>query len=178
MDRKKIIFKRLTDTDSNEYIFTEKLLVETFPTDEYREIKKQRMNVKNCNLFHMNIIYVSTTPVGLISFWKFDTFTYVEHFAILPAFRNCGYGTEIIKKLIKEEKTIILEVETPTDEASERRIAFYKRCGLILCEKEYIQPAYRNDSNEVPMYLMACGIELNDIFEYVKDNIYRSVYGK
>ena len=173
-----ITFKRVTDTGNDEYIFAEKLLVESFPTDEYREIEEQRKNVKNLENFHMNIIYSSTTPVGIISFWKFDTFTYVEHFAILPAHRNHGYGAAAIKKLIKEERTIILEVEKPTDETSRRRIAFYNRCGLMLCQKEYIQPAYRTDSNEIPMQLMSCGVEIEKEFEYIKSNIFHTVYGK
>ena len=170
---------RIVAKDSHdEYIFTEKLLVESFPTDEYRKVEEQRKNVRSNKNFHMNIIYSSTTPVGIISFWKLDTFTYVEHFAILPTLRNLGYGASAIKKLIEEEKNIVLEVEIPTDETSNRRIAFYSRCGLTLCKKEYIQPAYRTDSNEVPMHLMSCGIELDKNFENVKNCIYRTVYGK
>ncbi len=178
MDKKEITFKRLTDTTGDEYIFTEKLLIESFPADEYRAIEEQRKNVKNSKNFHMNIIHSSTTPVGMISFWKFDTFTYIEHFAIMPVHRNSGYGAAAIKKIIEKEKKVILEVEKPTDETSKRRIAFYQRCGLTLCQKEYIQPAYRNDSNEIPMYLMSCAIELDKDFEYVKNNIYRTVYGR
>ena len=173
-----ITFKRVTATANDEYIFTEKLLVESFPTDEYREIEKQRKNVETLENFHMNIIYSQSVPVGIISFWKFDTFTYVEHFATLPALRNRGYGAAAIKKLIEEEKRIILEVERPTDETSRRRIAFYNRCGLTLCDKEYIQPAYRIDSNEVPMHLMSCGVEIEREFENIKNCIYRTVYGK
>lgn len=173
-----IKFKRVTDTANDEYIFAEKLLVESFPTDEYREIEEQRKNVKNHENFHMNIIYSQSVPVGIISFWRFNTFTYVEHFAILPTLRNREYGAAAIKKLIEKEKTIILEVEKPIDETSRRRIAFYNRCGLTLCEKEYIQPAYRIDSNEVPMHLMSCGIKLNETFEYIKNSIYCTVYGK
>ena len=172
-----IQFKRLTDTNNSEYIFTEKLLIESFSTDEYREIEEQRKNTENIENFHMNIIYSSTTPVGLISFWKFDTFTYIEHFAILPIFRNCGYGAATIKKLIEKETSIVLEVEKPTDETSRRRIPFYQQCGLTLCEKEYIQPAYRADSNEVPMHLMSCGVELDKKFESIRNSIYRTVYG-
>ena len=178
MDRKDIQFKRLTDINCDEYIFGEKLLVESFPTDEYRELEEQREYVINNKNFHMNIIYSSTAPVGIINYWKFDIFTYVEHFAILPTHRNCGYGAASIKKLIEKEKTIILEVEKPTDKTSIRRIAFYKRCGLKLCEKEYIQPAYRKNSNEVPMHLMSCRIKLNENFESIKNSIYHTVYGK
>ena len=178
MDSKEIIFKRVTDADGNDYIFTERLLVASFPSDEYRSLKEQRTFTRERENFHMNIIYSSTTPVGIISYWKFDTFTYVEHFAILPTLRNCGYGTAAIKKLIEKERSVVLEVEMPTDDTSRRRIDFYRRCGLSLCEKEYIQPAYRADSNEIPMQLMSCRVEIDKNFEHIKSNIYREVYGK
>ena len=178
MESKEIVFKRIRETDGNDYMFTEKLLVESFPPDEYRSLEEQRTFTKERKKFHMNIIYSSTTPVGIISYWKFDTFTYVEHFAIVPALRNCGYGAAAIKKLIEKETSIILEVEKPTDETSKRRIAFYQRCGLTLCEKEYIQPAYRSDSNEIPMHLMSCVVETEKYYEQIKSNIYREVYGK
>ena len=178
MDNKNIIFKRVTDAEGDDYLFSEKLLVESFPSDEYRSIEEQRTFVKERENFHMNIIYSSTTPLGIISYWKFDTFTYVEHFAMLHALRNCGYGAAAIKKLIEKEQNIVLEVEKPTDEISRRRIAFYQRCGLTLCEKEYIQPAYRADSNEIPMHLMSCAVETDKNFEHIKSTIYREVYGK
>jgi ribosomal protein S18 acetylase RimI-like enzyme len=178
MDKKEILFKRVTDTEVDDYMFTEKLLVESFPPDEYRCLEEQRAFVKERENFHMNIIYRSTTPVGIISYWNFDTFTYVEHFAILPALRNCGYGAAAIKRLIEKVRSIVLEVEKPDDETSRRRIAFYQRCGLTLCEKEYIQPAYRADSNEIPMHLMSCSVEIDKNFEHIKSSIYREVYGK
>ena len=178
MDRKEVIFKRIRDTKSDEYLFTEKLLVDSFPTDEYRTLDEQRECVVHRDNFHMNIIGSPAGAVGIISYWRFDTFTYVEHFAILPSLRNCGYGAAAIEKLIEQEKSIVLEVEKPTDEASRRRIAFYRRCGLELCKQEYRQPAYRADSNEIPMHLMTQGVDIENCFEHIKSNIYREVYGK
>ena len=178
MDRKEVIFKRIRETEGDEYLFAEKLLIDSFPPDEYRSLDEQREFVKHRENFHMNIIVCPTGPVGIISYWKFDTFTYVEHFAILSTLRNCGYGAAAIEKLIEQEKSIVLEVERPDDATSKRRIAFYRRCGLELCEKEYIQPAYRADSNEIPMHLMSRGINATKNFDHIKSSIYREVYGK
>lgn len=178
MDRKELSFKRIIETNGDEYLFAEKLLVDAFPPDEYRSLSHQREFVKRRDNFHMNIICCPAGPVGIISYWKFDTFTYVEHFAILPTLRSNGYGAAAIKKLIEQEKSIVLEVEKPEDETSRRRIAFYRRCGLELCEKEYIQPAYRDDSNEIPMHLMSRSVNIEHNFEEIKSVIYREVYGK
>ena len=178
MDRKEIKSKRLKTTTSEEYRFVEKLLTASFPTDEYRPLEEQRRNVESVDIFHMNILISGKEPVGLLSYWKFDGYIYVEHFAIHPTLRGKGYGYEAISGLIKEKGRIVLEVELPTDDITLRRIAFYTRCGLTLCPKEYIQPAYRTDGNEIPMRLMYCGVDMEQDYEQIKSSIYRTVYGK
>ena len=73
---------------------------------------------------------------------------------------------------------IVLEVEKPETDLSIRRIGFYRRCGFSLCEKEYIQPAYRKGGEELPLFLMYTGTDtLDPQFETVRDNIHRKVYG-
>lgn len=42
---------------------------------------------------------------------------------------------EKVKEIVPD--ILVLEVEEPADEMSIRRIGFYKRCGLQLCEKDY-----------------------------------------
>ena len=63
---KEITIKRITDTENDEYTFAERLLVNSFPTDEYREIEEQRKNVNNRKNFHMNIIYWLVIYYGYI----------------------------------------------------------------------------------------------------------------
>lgn len=173
-----ISIKRITDTESKEYKTSEALLTASFPTDEYRALEEQRKNVESNPAFHYNILLADNTPIGLLSFWAFDGYIYIEHFATQPSLRNKGYGAMSIKQLKKEHPSIVLEVEIPTNDTTRRRIAFYQRCGLTLCEMDYMQPAYRSDSSELPMQLMSCGMDIANKFEKVKSDIYRKVYGK
>ena len=178
MDRKDIKRKRIKTTTSEEYRFVEELLTASFPADEYRPLEEQRINVESVDRFHMNILTAGEEPVGLLGYWQFEGFVYVEHFAILPTLRGNGYGREAINGLIKEKGRIVLEVERPTDDLSRRRITFYTRCGLTLSPEEYIQPAYRTGGNEIPMHLMHCGINIERDYEQIKSSIYHTVYGK
>ena len=173
-----INIKRIKETNSEEYHIIEKLLISSFPIDEYRSIEMQRKNVENNNIFYMNIIYQSERPIGLISYWLFDKFIYIEHFAIISTIRNMGYGTKTINLLKGKQKSIVLEVEIPTNKLRQNRIEFYQRCGFTLCTKDYTQPAYRSDSKELPMFLMSYGIDINKNFDSIKNAIHREVYGK
>ena len=67
-----------------------------------------------------------------------------DYFAVISEFRNQGYGTNAMKavlELCKNKRGVILETENPAKAESEeerktrnRRIAFYKRCGLEISD--------------------------------------------
>lgn len=54
------------------------------------------------------------------------------YFAIDEKFRNKGYGSKVLKDLIKKYKTIILSIERPKKELknSQKRKEFYLRNGF------------------------------------------------
>jgi len=156
----------------------ENLLINSFPEDEYRDLQELRDYTDNSPIFFWNIIYADKKPVGLVSYWNLDSFYYIEHFAIDPAQRNGGFGKKLLEKLSnKLDGSIVLEVETPTEEMAERRIAFYKRQGFALWEKEYMQPPYKKGENGLPMFLMVKGnLDMEKDFDRIKQSIYRHVY--
>ncbi len=170
---------RQIKTDEASYAFVEQLLHDAFPPEERRDTPQQRAYTDQHPLFHCCLISENGSNVGLITYWQFDDFYYIEHFAIDPTLRNGGYGKralESIEQLLN--KPIVLEVEAPTDELSTRRIGFYRRLGFTLCEHPYLQPPYRPGDGELPMFLMTYGdIDMNKEFERVRDAIHREVYG-
>ena len=117
-------------------------------------------------------------PVGLITYWDFGHFHYIEHFAIAPTLRNGGHGKSVLNHLCQLLKhPIILEVEIPEEEMAQRRINFYQRQGFSLWEEPYQQPPYKVGDNYLPMLLMAYGnLECEKDFDSVKECIYREVY--
>lgn len=169
-------------TYDKEYSFIEQLIHESFPLAERRDDELQRYNTDHNPHFTCYLISdeegAERTLVGLVTVWNLGTFHYGEHLATSPTLRNKGYGKQIMQQLrILYPDTFIIEVERPTDETAIRRIGFYKRCGFSLCEKEYMQPSYREGGEEVPLYLMYTGTDnIDEQFEHIRDTIYREVY--
>lgn len=176
-------FKELTSTDEN-YSLVEELLQSAFPKEERRDLEKQRRFTDNNEKFHCNAIYSNNEYVGLITYWDFTDYIYIEHFAISESLRGKGFGQKALST-IKEtiNKPVILEVEMPTDKNGNidpiamKRIKFYRQSGFELHEMEYKQPPYRPDDVWLSMRLMTLGpINLRDNYEQIKESIYREVY--
>ena len=173
-----ITIKRIRTTHVEHYDFVEKLLVSAFPREERRELELQRDHTDEHPLFYNNIIFHDNVPVGFITYWDFDDFYYIEHFAIAPEARNGGFGHKVLKYIDdKLTKPIVLEVEVPIDEMSIRRIGFYSRLGYKLWERKYLQPPYRKGDEYIPMYLMVKGdLDSTKDFERIKQKLYSKVY--
>ncbi|MCM1150987.1 MAG: GNAT family N-acetyltransferase [Alistipes sp.] len=173
-----IALRRITDTDSQAYRFMENLLAAAFPPEEYREPAEWRKLTAASEIFRNNLICHDEMPVGLLSYWIFDRFHYVEHFAVSPEFRNDGYGARALKRLLCDlQRPVVLEVEAPDDDLSRRRIGFYQRQGFVLWEREYRQPPYRPHGDWLPMHLMVYGNLDESEFCEIRDTIYKNVYG-
>lgn len=173
-----IKLQRITTADTALYSFMENLLTASFPAEEYRALEELRTYTDTKAHFHNNIIFHNDTPVGLITYWDFGQFYYVEHFAIDPTQRNGGHGKNVLSHLCQLlENPIILEVEEPNEEMAQRRINFYQRHGFSLWEKPYQQPPYKTGDGFLPMLLMAYGdLKCENDFDKVKEYIYREVY--
>ena len=173
-----ITFTKINTSDSN-YPFVENLLHFSFPEAERRDDEEQRKNTDTNPKFSCYLITDGDIQVGLFTLWKLDGFHYAEHLATSPEVRNRGYGKQIMEK-VKEivPDILVLEVEEPADEMSIRRIGFYKRCGLQLCEKDYFQPPYRKGGEGMPLKLMFYGTDsIDNRFEDIRKDIYKEVYG-
>lgn len=166
-------------SDIQLYKFMEDILVDAFPPEEYRPLEVLREYTDQTDNFYNNIILDDDLPVGFITYWDFDNFYYVEHFATNPALRNGGYGKRTLDFLSSYlKKPIVLEVERPIEEMAKRRINFYERQGFIVWEKDYNQPPYRPGDGFLPMYIMASGnLDPEKDYEEVKKKLYTSVYG-
>lgn len=162
------------------YSFVEELLHTAFPEAERRNDDEQRWNTDHETRFHCLLATDGQEPIGILTYWYFDTFIYIEHLATAPHQRGQGRGKEMVCTFLEEHKTqpIVLEVEVPVDEMSRRRIGFYKRCGLQLWECDYRQPPYRASDEWLPMYLMASpGLSKEKEYRHIQNRIHQEVYG-
>lgn len=169
----------LHTSDTALYRFMEELLTSAFPAGEYRDLQQLRTLTDRSERFRNHVVLDGPTPVGLVSWWEFDAFRYVEHLAVAPTCRNAGYGHRIVERLCESSPMpVVLEVELPADELAARRIGFYRREGFVLWENDYVQPPYRPGDPPLPMYLMVHGpLDADRDFETVRQTIHRAVYG-
>lgn len=171
-------------TASAHYPFVEALLHSAFPPKERRDADRQRANTDAGGRFRCNLLTDDeggeARPVGLLTCWHFDTFVYIEHFAIDPNLRGGGYGSRALEtlKALLPSTPILLEVEEPTDETACRRIAFYRRQGFTLHEVDYLQPPYREGDGWLPLKLMSAGgLDVEGCFDDIRRRLYTHVYG-
>lgn len=165
------------DSES-ELWFSEWLYLHSFPENERRDVEDWIRLTHNEPAFHNNIILEDSKNVGLITFWNFADFVYVEHFAIDNSIRGKGLGGLAIEMLLKKvEKPVVLEVEPPVGDIEKRRIAFYERHGFILCDKKYFQPAYDESKQGMELKIMYSGIDdIEEMYDEIVKSLYEKVY--
>ncbi len=118
------------------------------------------------------------TFAGFITLWHFSDFDYVEHFAMLPALRGGGLGSQTLQTLQKEStKPIVLEIELPENDLSRRRMSFYQRNGFSAMPQHYEQPSYAPALPSLPLMIMTTATNHSDkFFDIVKKTLYHEVY--
>ena len=140
-----------------------KLYNESFPPDERRELKDEehlanfiKMKGGKSNAFAAKD---GDLFLAFLSYWTFEGYTYIEHFAVVPEHRGKRIGALMLNHLFKEvSPNVLIEVEKPEGEEQKRRIKFYERNGFRVREEfDYTQPAYSSDKSPVEMLLMTHG---------------------
>ncbi len=156
------------------------IMDETFPDSEMRSYDGQKKLLDNSKYN----IYVKRNDegsiVGFLAYWDLDSCLFFEHLVVSPHYRGRGLGSQIILDNIKNvSKPIFLEVELPTDEASQRRINFYKRFGFILNDFYYEQPDLRLNCEKMQLMIMSYPNSIDEAaFAPYKKEIYKNVYNQ
>ncbi|GHU86094.1 N-acetyltransferase [Bacteroidia bacterium] len=156
-----------------------KNLYETaFPLDERRDFEVLQKLFSEENDMHIQIEHLNNDLLGFIIYWTFEQFIYVEHFAISEIFRGSGHGTKMFNVFLKKAQfPVVLEVELPKNNVTEKRIQFYERLGMIQLHIPYTQPPYSVDKNMIEMRIMSSDDLVNEIeFEKMKNVIFEKVY--
>lgn len=165
--------------NSSQFKKIEQLLVDSFPVDERRDMLDfERIACENPR-FALHGALDGNNVIGFISTWDFESFCYMEHFAVDSSVRNQGIGSQVLDHFVAQAvKPLILEVELPTCELACRRIAFYKRHRFVLWEDvDYVQPPYSPSRQALPLRLMTSGFDTATAVEEAAREIKRVVYG-
>lgn len=171
-----ISFVRLRGKADPCWSFFIELYEQSFPWSERRDEYSLLQKIADDDHFFCNALFIDNKFVGLFSFWDFQTFRYIEHFAVLPSLRNEKIGTATLSAFLRESTSVVLEVEHPNDDLSKRRLAFYERLGFQLMCPEYMQPSYHEDEPDLPLLLLQWG-SVSNVKDVVSE-IYKTVYDR
>ena len=148
--------KSINIHDFNHPIFEafKALYTSSFPIFEQRTIKQQEAAFSNTN-YHLTGYEENGNFIGFISYWEFNNYIYIEHFAINTHIRGKGYGTELLKNFIQlTDKIVLLEIDPIIDEVSEARLRFYKKCGFHENHHSHKHPSYRSEYSPHPLIVL------------------------
>ena len=143
----------------------------SFPLFEQRSAAQQMDAFQN-ERYKLLAFTEDDTFLGFISYWEFDTYRYVEHFAVSAAQRGKGYGSAMLRAFLQSTgKIILLEIDPITDSVSEARLRFYKRCGLHENPYPHRHPAYRSEYQPHPLIVLTSkrAISKEEYQEFYKD---------
>ena len=153
-----------------------KRLIDAFPYEERRDESDE----KKCFLksqFNFCEITDDGESVGLIVFWVFSKFLFVEHIAINKEIRSKGYGSKTFELLKTQYNLpIILEAESPETEMQKKRIKFYENLGFKVNSYSYTQPSYHNEES-VPLMVLSfpqllSESEFEEFFKTTREIVY------
>ena len=150
MHPKKDVMQTIRLTDHNDPLFEMvwQLYTQSFPLSEQRTIEHQCTAFKS-DLYHFDIYLEGEQLLGLIGYWLFPDYLYIEHYAINTALRGQGLGSRILNDLQqKTDRTIILEIDEVIDDISTRRLRFYQHLGFVMNPYYHQLPKYRLDPSE------------------------------
>lgn len=137
-----------------------KLYSISFPVFEQRT-EEQQENAFSCLNYHLTAYREEGAFIGFISYWKFRTYIYIEHFAITRTLRGKGYGSKILKDFISQtSKVVLLEIDPITDEISEARLKFYLKSGFYRNSYSHIHPPYRKGYKGHTLIVMTTNREI------------------
>ncbi len=113
-----------------------------FPLCE-RRTKESYARVFTNPDFHLEMWVECGRIHGLIGWWECPGVRFAEHYAIHPDLHSSGYGSRFLKEWMAESATpVLLEIEPPVDEITNRRLNFYKRLGFHENNIYHLQPPY------------------------------------
>ena len=151
----------------------------SFPKDEYRTYDEQKALLDDTAYEIYILPDLDDDAIrAFIAAWKFDSFAFIEHFAVNPNYRNQGIGGDFLRKIVRMlGKMVCLEVEPPDNETASRRIGFYERNNFFLNKYPYTQPPISAGRNPVPLLIMTYGRHISKMeFAGIKETLFAQVY--
>ncbi len=171
-----ITFDSLKDTDIQ---CACQLYEEAFPIEERRDTSEWLLQTEQNPLFNILCIKQDYTFQGILCYWTFELFHYIEHFAISPQQRGNGIGSAALDLFTttRTQYPIVLEVEPDVNDTTNRRILFYKKHRFHIINHPYLQPPYHEGDTFFPLNIMCNEANFaNHNFDNIVKTIHQQVY--
>lgn len=151
------------------------ILDNSFPKELHRNYENQKKLLNNEN-YHINTYEKDLKCLGFLSYWNFDDFLYIEHFAVDESSRGKGIGKKLLKDFMLKPGLKVLEVEPPDTEIDKKRIKFYEEFGFYLNKQVYYQPPYNEGDEMTKLFIMSTEILGDNRFKKVVKKLYEDIY--
>lgn len=133
----------------------------SFPLCEQRPLNEHIRALAD-PAFHYHLLTENCRLIGLLSWWDWTAadgmpFRFGEHFAISPDARGGGYGSQALKYLLGDgSRLVLLEIDPPIDDISQRREQFYMRNGMTTnYEYDHVHPSFRPSTEAHRLLIMS-----------------------
>jgi ribosomal protein S18 acetylase RimI-like enzyme len=141
-----------------------KIYSQSFPSNEKRSVTQQK-DILGKPQYQLDIYTINRQVTGLFAFWSAPEFIFVEHFAVASEFRRKNLGSKILHEFISgKEIPVVLEIETPIDELTYRRLRFYESLGFKRNHHLHFQPPYQKGDPPLKLVILTWPDVINDQF--------------
>ena len=147
-------FLQINKLDTHRWNKVWRLYEDSFPAAERRKEEDQLRACADERFFPLSA-WNGRELVGLLFYWEWDSYRYLEHLAVNPELRGQSYGSQLLRHLQDSEHTIILEIDPLVNELSVRRLQFYEKVGFTLTPYRFLHLAYRLEAEPVELLILS-----------------------
>ena len=146
--------ERLSELNAHLFDRAFGLYQSSFPVEERRDDQEQQRVLHKAD-YHFDLIMDGDAFIGVTLYWETDDFVFLEHFTTLPELRGNGYGKMALDLLKQKNKVILLEIEPPVDDLTQRRYHFYQRNGFVMNPYYHIQAKYHLGDEDLELKVLS-----------------------
>ncbi len=147
-------FLRIVPTDVERWQKVWELYEVSFPKAEKRKENDHIRAMEN-EMFHPLSAWEGDELIGIIFYWEWENFRYVEYLAINTDIRGQGHGSRLLRFLREQNHTVILEIDPLSNELSVRRLQFYERAGFFLTPYRFEHLPYRLETTTQELLILS-----------------------
>ncbi len=174
-------YLRIDPTDTERWDSIWNLYEESFPLAERRK-KEDHLRAVADGRFVPLSAWDGEELVGIMFFWEWDSYRYLEYLAVNPRLRGQSFGSQMLRHLRDSAHTIILEIDPLVNELSVRRLQFYERAGYTLTPYRFMHLPYRLEAEPQELLIlsypsMITKDEHNDFVRFLNEEVIKYCEG-